>query len=98
MQLFLLNDSGLILGATSIEGTVWRMSDEGYTNESLVRVKLDVYGHHPTKYRLENSNQAAAMVGPVVVPKPVQNHSVIFWPGTMFFKHDWSRAVMFNAQ
>ena len=97
MQLFLLADNGLILGGTSLEGTLWRMSDEGYSNETLVRVKLDIDGH-PTKYRLEITNKRASMVGPVMVPQPLQNHSVIFWPGTMSFKHDWTHAYMLNAQ
>lgn len=96
MQLFLLADNGLILGGTSLEGTLWRMSDAGYCNETLVRVKLDIDGH-PTKYRMEISNRGLSMEGPVMVP-PLQNDSVIFWPGTMFLKHDWTHAYMLNAQ
>jgi hypothetical protein len=73
------------------------MSDVGYCNETLVRVKLDIDGH-PTKYRMEISNRGVSMEGRVTVPAPLQNGSVIFWPGTMFLKHDWNHAYMLSAQ
>jgi hypothetical protein len=85
MQLYILNEHGDVLGGTSIEDTLWRMTDTGFSNETAVRVILDVKGR-PARYRYVSGIGRVIERGEIDVPNWSDDdppRQVIFWPGTI---------------
>lgn len=85
VQFFILDGNDGVLGGTSIEASLWRMGDEGFSNESTVRVILSVRGK-PERYRYVTGSGKELKHGKIEVPNwddtdpPGQ---LIFWPGAM---------------
>ena len=86
MKFFILDENDVVLGGTSIEASLWRMGDEGFSNESTVRVILAVSGR-PEKYRYVTGSGRELKHGKIDVPNwDTQSDppgQLIFWPGAM---------------
>jgi len=85
VQFFVLDENDGVLGGTSIEASLWRMGDEGFSNETAVRVILSVRGR-PARYRYVTGSGKEMKHGKIDVPNWSEDNppgQLIFWPGTM---------------
>jgi hypothetical protein len=55
MQLHLLDVNNVVLGGCSLENTVWQLSEDGLTNQSVIMIAVEIYTM-PKMVRISNSN------------------------------------------
>lgn len=96
MLFYILDKDDKVLGGTSIEDTVWRMTDEGFVNETVVKVILSVW-RRPANYRYISGSGRMIKEGNVVLPSSWDDNDppnqLVFHPGAMLWSIPPSSAV-----
>jgi hypothetical protein len=97
VQLHLLDVNNIVLGGCSLENTMWQLSEDGLTNQSVIIIGVEVYTM-PKMVRITNSNGTKSKFMPIYLyneRRRVEGPGVelVFPPGALtitevFWKED----------